>query len=137
MYGLSNAALDTPWPKTLELKQSLAAALRQETKTHDQEVLRRPLWSALANRQRAPSDKLPDTGVSQALELALSSAFVEFPEYGYGTRCSTVLVVSRKEDGVVAPLLEIDVQEKTYCRSEIDSMPEAPIACTAAVSFFC
>lgn len=137
VYGLSNAALDTPWPKTLELKRSLAAALRQETKPHDLEALRRPLWSALANRQRAPAGKLPATGVSQALELALSSAFVEFPEHGYGTRCSTVLVASRKEDGVVAPLLDIDVQEKTYCRSETDGMPEAAIACTAAVSFSC
>ena len=124
VYGLSNAALDTPWPKTLELKQRLAAALRQETKTHDLEVLRRPLWSALANRQRAPAGKLPATGVSQAMELALSSAFVEFPEHAYGTRCSTVLVASRKEDGASAQSLEIDVQEQTYLRSETDGMSE-------------
>ena len=137
VYGLSNAALDTPWPKTLELKQRLAVVLRQEMKTHDLEALRRPLWTALTNRQRAPAGKLPATGVSQATELALSSAFVEFPEHAYGTCCSTVLVACRKEDGASAQPLEIDVQEQTYWRFETGGMPEMRIACTAAMRFSC
>lgn len=124
VYGLSNAALDTPWPKTLELKLRLAAALRQEATSHDLEALRRPLWLALANRQRVPVSKLPATGVSLAVELALSSAFVEFPEHAYGTRCSTVLVVSGKEDSALAQSLEIDVREQTYLSSGTDGMSE-------------
>lgn len=137
VYGLSNAALDTPWPKTLELKQSLAAALRQETKIHDLEALRRPLWSALANRQRAPASKLPATGVSQPMELALSSAFVEFPEHAYGTRCSTVLVARKKENGALAQSLEIEMHEQTYLRSGTDGMSKVRIASNAALHLSC
>ena len=135
IYGLSNAALDTPWPKTLELKNILAAALRQETNTHDLDALQRPLLTALANRQRAPVDKLPQTGVSQVMELALSSAFVEFPEHAYGTRSSTVLVASMKEDGLLTQSLKIDVREQTYLRPETDAMTETPIVSSAALSF--
>lgn len=135
VYGLSNAALDTPWPKTLELRQVLAAALRLETKTHDLEALRRPLWAALANRKRAPLGGLPLTGLSQATELALSSAFVEFPECAYGTRSSTLLTASRQDDSGSMHSLQVEAQELTYLHAGIDFMKEACIEATASIIF--
>lgn len=78
VYGLSNAALDTPWPKTQALKQALQSALAADT----QEVMQASLWSALQDRQRASPEHLPHTGVPLAFEQALSSAFVDFPEHG-------------------------------------------------------
>jgi uncharacterized protein with NRDE domain len=90
VHGLSNAALDTPWPKTEQLKQSLHEALRR----HDgAEALIDDLLLALADRTRAPDERLPSTGVALEVERYLSPVFIDEPHYA--TRCSTVLVRER------------------------------------------
>ena len=101
VYGLSNAALDTPWPKTLGLK----AAMQQALQTESEE----PLWQALAHRGRRADNELPQTGLPLALEAALSSAFVDAPERGYGTRCSTLLVAT-----AVRQKWHVQITEKTH-----------------------
>lgn len=112
IYGVSNAALDTPWPKTIALKTALMRALESA----DEASLEAHLWTALANRQQAPDDDLPDTGLPLALEKALSSAFIDEPargQSGYGTRCSTLLLASaygqQQPDSV-----DMRIKEKTY-----------------------
>ncbi|MES2688350.1 MAG: NRDE family protein [Pseudomonadota bacterium] len=111
VYGLSNGALDTPWPKTLGLKKALHSAL---TAT-DEDALEAELMAALRDRRRADREDLPSTGVPLALEEALSSAFVDFPEHGYGTRCSTVLVASAVSEG-----WDLAVQEVTHAHGADD-----------------
>ena len=124
VYGLSNAALDTPWPKTLALKNALMAALQQEATANSQDdSWQGPLWTALGNRAQAPIYSLPTTGVSEAMEAALSSAFVDFPEHGYGTWSSTVLVASRMLDPLASKSLRIDMMEQTHLRSSVDETP--------------
>ena len=91
IYGLSNAELDTPWPKTV----ALTGALRVALANNDIDSLTGELQRALENPQLAPPDKLPKTGVSPELESLLSSALVRDPARSYGTRCSTVLVASQ------------------------------------------
>ena len=131
VYGLSNAALDTPWPKTLALKNALMASLQQEAKPNFQDdSWQGPLWTALANRARAPIHSLPTTGVPDAMEAALSSAFVDFPEHGYGTRSSTLLVISRMFDPLARKSLRIDLTEQTHSRSSVDETPA-----TSSISF--
>ena len=115
IYGLSNAALDTPWPKTLCLKASLTSALSGDGDGGDIEKLKAPLWQALASRQQAATNDLPDTGLPVELEQALSSAFVDDGGRGYGTRCSTVLVASRTGDENDSGW-DIQVEEKTITR---------------------
>lgn len=112
VYGLSNAALDTPWPKTLALRSVLERALADDTAAD----LESPLWSALASRTRAPRGQLPATGVPLHFEEALSSAFVEFPEHGYGTRCSTLVVASAggAENADRANTWDIDIKERAH-----------------------
>jgi uncharacterized protein with NRDE domain len=114
VYGLSNAALNTPWPKTTALQRVLADALSAQADAPDQDALQAPLWAALANRERAPHAQLPATGVPLAMEEALSSAFVDLPERGYGTRSSTVLVASAQGDREDARRWEVRVQEHTH-----------------------
>jgi uncharacterized protein with NRDE domain len=110
LYGLSNAGLDTPWPKTRELKRVLAAALQ----TGDgREGLQKLLWTALGSRQRALPEELPHTGVPADLEEALSSAFVEVPGRAYGTRCSTVLLATAPGTG-----WNIEMEERTHGRGD-------------------
>jgi uncharacterized protein with NRDE domain len=94
IYGLSNALLDTPWPKTQALKAAMATALGKAQADHQAEALTSGLWSALANTERAALHALPNTGVTVALEQALSSAMIDMPERGYGTRCSTLMWIA-------------------------------------------
>lgn len=93
LHALSNAALDTPWPKTTGLRDALADALPQAA---DAPVLIERLLAALADDSVAPDASLPDTGVGLARERLLSPRFIRIPPGPqaavYGTRCSTVLV---------------------------------------------
>jgi len=83
IHGMSNARLDTPWPKLARTKAGVAAwALEGRDDIG-------PLFALLADRERARDDELPDTGVSIEWERILSAPFI------IGTRCSTVLTVSR------------------------------------------
>ena len=129
VYGVSNAALDTPWPKTLELKRVLRTVLAAQSDAADPDALQAPLWQALGNRERAFASYLPATGVSMALEEALSSAFVEFPENLYGTRNSTLLLARQScldlEATLNASRCEIRMVERTHLR---DSLTESQLA---------
>jgi uncharacterized protein with NRDE domain len=86
VYGLSNHLLDSPWPKVQAARSALAAAL---TALPDYRLL----FDLLRDDTIHPDEELPRTGVSIEWERLLSSAFVKAP--GYGTRSSTVLLVSR------------------------------------------
>jgi uncharacterized protein with NRDE domain len=116
IYGLSNALLDTPWPKTMELKRVMAAALVTGQSEPGPDRLQAQLWTALANPERAPAGQLPTTGVALAFEEALSSAFVDFPEYTYGTRSSTLLLASAQASAEAAPHWDVRVEERTHLR---------------------
>ena len=103
VHGLSNAALDTPWPKVV----GAAEELRHLVAT---DVVSRPDWSArlldlLADRRPAPLRLLPRTGVPRWQEWRLSSRFVRMGRW-YGTRSTTTVRVD--EHGAV------DVVERTW-----------------------
>ncbi|CAB1368902.1 NRDE family protein [Denitratisoma oestradiolicum] len=83
IYGLSNALLDTPWPKVEQSKSALAAALHALPDCH-------PLFDLLRDDRTYSEEQLPRTGVDIAFEQLLSAAFVRSPVYG--TRNSTVLI---------------------------------------------
>lgn len=87
VYGVSNADLDTPWPKLARSKSAFEDAWRMESTE--------PLFALLADRTVPPDEALPKTGVSLPLERLLGSAFIVSPDYG--TRVSTV--VERRADG--------------------------------------
>ncbi|MFS2070457.1 NRDE family protein [Pseudomonas sp. CT11-2] len=88
VYGLSNAGLDTPWPKVLKAKAALSEVLDDPQP--------QALLALLSDPQTAPLAELPDTGVGQTTETLLSSVFIK--SQAYGTRASTALIV--QADGV-------------------------------------
>jgi uncharacterized protein with NRDE domain len=94
VYGLSNAALDTPWPKTGKLKRAVQSWLDLPGDTAAPPL--DPLLAALADNQPAPDAQLPATGVPLELERALSSPFVRHPtdQPRYGTRSSLVALLN-------------------------------------------
>ncbi len=87
VHALSNAQLDTPWPKTGRIRAAMEAWAARGTEDVD------PLFDALADRRVAPDAELPSTGVPLDRERMLSAPFIVSERYG--TRCSTVLVVGR------------------------------------------
>jgi uncharacterized protein with NRDE domain len=88
IHGLSNHLLDTPWPK-VRRGESALEALIQGDRGADVEAL----LAMLRDEAIAPDGELPDTGVGLALERQLSPMFIRMP--GYGTRCSTVVLVEQ------------------------------------------
>ena len=94
LYGLSNAALDTPWPKTQALKTKVSAWLAG-AEHGDVE----PLFTALADTSQPPDTTLPDTGMGLERERFLAPAFIRGPQYG--TRCSTLVLVDRAGLGLM------------------------------------
>jgi uncharacterized protein with NRDE domain len=85
IYGLSNHSLDTPWPKVVAARDGLRKVIEGESLSAES------LFNLLADRRTAPDDELPQTGVPQEWERALSAAFIAGP--WYGTRASTVVLV--------------------------------------------
>lgn len=83
VYGLSNAGLDTPWPKLLKARSALEGMLGDPQPE--------ALLGLLSDSQTASFADLPDTGVGLATETLLSSVFIASPTYG--TRASTALIV--------------------------------------------
>ena len=117
IYGLSNAALDTPWPKTVVLKKAVMAAMHLESRLNViGDAWQTPLWDALGNQERTPCSSLDEKRIFQTFDSALSSAFVDIPEGGYGTRSSTVLVAHQTSKTGAGQLLRVNMTEKTYLR---------------------
>jgi uncharacterized protein with NRDE domain len=77
MHALSNAGINTPWPKVERAKSMLADGTSSQA------------WQMLEDRTLAHDHELPQTGVSLEWERKLSSILITGEHYG--TRCSTVL----------------------------------------------
>lgn len=84
IYGISNASLDTPWPKVVKTKAEFASLICQRA-PHD------AYFEMLSNTTQAPDCRLPDTGVSFEMERLLSAACIESPTYG--TRVSSLVKI--------------------------------------------
>ncbi|MEO8588567.1 MAG: NRDE family protein [Flavobacteriales bacterium] len=88
VHGISNHLLDTPWPKVVKARDRFAEVIKSDVPSVGD------LFGLLNDPRRAPDEALPDTGLDLDRERALSSVFISTK--GYGTRCSTVLMVDSK-----------------------------------------
>jgi len=101
IYGLSNGALDSAWPKVVQAKQQLASLI---TKPFSADIL----LSILMNRDQAADHTLPDTGIDIESERLLSSCFIQSEHYG--TRASTILLIDKNNEMTI---LEQNWREQT------------------------
>ena len=82
VYGLSNALLDTPWPKVTRGKSILRALTGGEA-SHDL------LAESVASGELAQEQDLHPHGLSGEMDRLLSAQFIVTPRYG--TRATTTL----------------------------------------------
>ena len=83
IYGLSNALIDSPWPKVISSKQALMDVLEGHPTSER-------LLNIMSDTRIAPDNKLPNTGIDIEMERLLSSRFIQSNEYG--TRSSTAVL---------------------------------------------
>lgn len=98
VFGLSNAFLNTPWPKVEKSKSRFIDKLKGES-SYDEYL------NILRDNEEANESDLPSTGIPLEMEKQLSSPFIRMKEYG--TRCSTFI----KWDGNKADIVERSFQE--------------------------
>lgn len=87
IHGLSNAFLDSSWPKVDDGKDRLKAAIDSNALNTEN------LFSILHDSSFAKTEDLPQTGVGPEMEKILSAKFINTPNYG--TVCSTVIKLDR------------------------------------------
>lgn len=86
VHAVSNASLDTPWPKLNRLRAALTRWCAEGCDHFDE------LFDALADERPAADRELPDTGIGLEMERLLSPPFIRSARYG--TRASTVLAMA-------------------------------------------
>lgn len=101
--GVSNADFFTPWPKLLALTEKMADLDRAGRLADDAELL-----ALLGDKNVAPDERLPATGIPLERERQLSPAFIRAP--GYGTRASTIVRMSP---------FGIFVSERTFTNGQV------------------
>ncbi len=94
IHTLSNHLLDTPWPKSELARLKLLKLL------HGDDFTLAELMGVLADRAPFDDHSLPVTGVGLEKERVLSPPFIV--SEGYGTRCTSVLLMDRKGDVLFA-----------------------------------
>lgn len=92
LFGLSNALLDTAWPKVTESKKFISELISAN------KISTQGLFEILADTNTADDELLPDTGIGLERERVLSSNFIISPQYG--TRCSTVILIDNNDKAI-------------------------------------
>jgi uncharacterized protein with NRDE domain len=93
LYGLSNGALDEPWPKTLQLKATLLDWLMSDSDSFD------PLFVALRREDLPEAGIHPDQPSDVQREAPDTPVFIL--DRVYGTRCSTVVAIDHDGNGLI------------------------------------
>lgn len=97
-HAISNAFLNTSWPKTEEVSDKFEEILDNEPPDEQK------LFEILQSEKTYPADMLPDTGLPKETEKAVSSIFIKTENYG--TRSSTVLTLDKQN--------HLHFSERTY-----------------------
>jgi uncharacterized protein with NRDE domain len=92
-YGLSNALLDTKWPKLTEGKELFDKILEEN------EFENEALFDMMLDRNLAADELLPETGIGYEKEKQLSSRFILME--GYGTRNTTIVKIDANGKGAI------------------------------------
>jgi uncharacterized protein with NRDE domain len=92
IHGLSNALLNTPWPKIVKAKEALSQIINNVNDVNDLTI--EQLFGILDDTTIPPDNELPDTGGTLEIERMLSTIHIDTPSYG--TRIKTIIVIDKK-----------------------------------------
>ena len=101
VHGLSNDVINSPWPKVEICRDSFIHKILKK-KIVDVESI----FKCMSNTDQYPDEILPDTGVGIELERYFSSIFIPGNKFGYGTRCTTIILVDSND--------HVDYYERSY-----------------------
>ena len=88
IHGLSNASLNTPWPKLTRTTEAVRSLFHPHTDPDPQRLIK-----VLQDDIPPPESEIPQTGLSPERERLLASPFIR--SLDYGTRCTTILMRHR------------------------------------------
>lgn len=91
VYVVSNGLMSEGWEKTRHLRKRFTQELLPLLQHNHALDLEYAVWDILEDQRKILPELLPETGISQEMELLLSSTFIQSPNYG--TRCSNFLRV--------------------------------------------
>jgi len=114
VYGLSNASLDTPWPKLVRTKEALTRLIDAD------KVNASELFRVLADTTPAPSVEVDSGSMPFKLARALTAPFIVTE--AYGTRCSTTLLIGSDQ--------QLQFSERRFA-------PDGSVSGESAFSFRC
>jgi len=108
IFGLSNAFLNSPWPKVTSGIEEITLLLNKPFDAAE--------WFAvLQNNTKAPTHLLPDTGIGIEKERLLSSRFIQSNDYG--TRTSTIITVNHQSR---LRFIERNIVDFTHTQQEFE-----------------
>ena len=105
IHGLSNAFLDTPWPKVERGKRLMRSFFEMDNPDAN------GMLDVLSDQVYPPDSELPDTGVGLLWERILSPMFITSDVYG--PRSSSVILMGTNRDVIFL--------ERTYNGSQYDT----------------
>jgi len=91
IYGLSNGILNSAWPKVDRGRMQMQTLMQEPLQLTTDALLK-----MMGDRSQAQDEELPETGIGIEIERKLSSAFILNSQAGYGTLCSSALIVDRE-----------------------------------------
>lgn len=97
IFGLSNALLDTPWPKVTRSKRVFSELIQTEFSIEQ-------LIEMMQDESTAADNYLPETGLDYDREKALSAMCIRTPDYG--TCCTTAVTIDFEGN--------VEFMEKSY-----------------------
>ena len=113
VHGISNAFLDTSWPKVESAKSELENLISQNLIDED------GLLNLLQSQSYVPDELLPSTGVSLEMERILSAQFIKDGNE-YGTVNTTVLLWTHGGNVIIKEKRNIPMVET---RMEFEVLP--------------
>lgn len=113
VHAISNAFLDSPWPKVEQAKQEMKDTIA------DKELNESCLIKLLQSKSYAPDEQLPKTGVSLEMERMLSAQFIQMGKE-YGTVNTTAILWKKTGEVIIKERLTASLEE-TLVEFKIDS----------------